>query len=257
MTSPRPFILLALALTLVAVSCGSSGETTTTAEATTTTTVAEATTSTTAAPPTGTDQAATTTTPTTTTTLAGTPIDFFPQPGDELSVVGVAHDDVLNVRVGPGIFNDIVDTLEPTDTTTATGNARDLGSSIWVEHDTGDTVGWSNFVFLAFAGAADDATAEVVGLLGEVPTADSMAALGRIVADSLASTDPRSRIVMTVEPTGDLTEVTYDVIGLGDDAVFGYRLRIFGEEVTDGFSLDTVERTALCGRGVTADGLCV
>jgi len=85
-----------------------------------------------------------------------------------------------------------------------------------------------------------------------------MEALGLIVAATQASTEMRSRIVMTVEPTfGELAEVTYDVIGLGDDAVFGYRLRVSGEEVTDGFSLNTVERTALCSRGVDGDGLCV
>jgi hypothetical protein len=63
---------------------------------------------------------------------------------------------------------------------------------------------------------------------------------------------------MSVAPTvGDLGEVTYDVIGLGDDAVYGYRLHVFGEPVTDGFSLRTVERTYLCSRGVDADELCV
>jgi hypothetical protein len=63
---------------------------------------------------------------------------------------------------------------------------------------------------------------------------------------------------MTVEPAvGDLGEVTYDVIGLGDDAVFGFRLHVFGQPGAGGdFSLKSVERTILCGRGVS-DGLCV
>ena len=140
----------------------------------------------------------------------------------------------------------------------ALGSARDLGLAIWVEHDTGSALGWSNFAFLAFAGFTDDATAEVVGLLGEVPTADTMEALGLIVAESQASTDPRSFIVVTVAATvGELGEITYDVIGLGDDAVYGYRLRVVGEPVTDAFSLLTVERTALCNRGVDEVGLCV
>lgn len=63
---------------------------------------------------------------------------------------------------------------------------------------------------------------------------------------------------MSVAPTmGDLGEVTYDVIGLGDDATLGYRLHVFGQAVSDGISLHSVERTALCTRGVTTDGLCV
>lgn len=258
MTRSRPLLVLAVSLAIVAAACGSSDETTTSAadSIASPTTVATSTTS-------ATETETTTTTAvsgdtTTSSTLAGTPIDFFPQTGDELAVVGVAHGDVLNVRIGPGIFNEIVDTLEPTGSTTATGNARDLGLAIWVEHDTGDAVGWSNFVFLAFAGATDDATAEVVGLLGEVPTADSMEALGLIVAQSLASEEPPSIIVMSVAPTiGDLGEATYDVIGLGDDAVYGYRLHVFGEPITDGFSLHTVERTFMCSRGVDADELCV
>jgi hypothetical protein len=258
-------LILTVSLAIVAAACGSSDETTTSAAggvteggATTPTTVA---TTTTAAGTTITGAETTTTTTsaetTTSSTLAGTPIDFFPQTGDELTVVGVAHDDALNVRIGPGIFNTILDTLDPTGSTTATGNARDLGLAIWVEHHTGDALGWSNFVFLAFAGATDDATAEVVGLLGEVPTAESMEALGLIVARSLASEEPPSFIVMSVAPTvGDLGEVTFDVIGLGDDAVYGYRLHVFGEPVTDGFSLHTVERTFLCSRGVDIDELC-
>jgi hypothetical protein len=53
--------------------------------------------------------------------------------------------------------------------------------------------------------------------------------------------------------------VTYDVVGLGDDAVFGFRLHIFGEPTENGeaFSLKSVEATSLCGRAVTADGVCV
>ena len=190
--------------------------------------------------------------------MPGELIDFFVESGDILSVVGVAHDDVLNVRVRPGVLNNIVDTLDPTETVDATGLARDLGLAIWVELDTGSAEGWSNFALLAYAGVTDDATSEVIGLLGEIPTAETMEALGLIVAESLASTDPQSFIVMSVAPTlGDLGEVTYDVLGLGDDAVYGYRLHVFGEPVDDGFSLRSVERTFLCGRGVDEELLCV
>ena len=66
---------------------------------------------------------------------------------------------------------------------------------------------------------------------------------------------------------GDLGEVTYDVVGLPDDATYGARLHVFGTPASNlpgsalkranRFSLKTVESTSLCRRGVTADGLCV
>ena len=64
--------------------------------------------------------------------------------------------------------------------------------------------------------------------------------------------------MVTVAPSvGDLGEVTYDVIGLGDDSVRGYRLHVFGEGLGagGGFYLKSVEARVLCARGVTAGGL--
>jgi hypothetical protein len=82
--------------------------------------------------------------------------------------------------------------------------------------------------------------------------------LGFLVADFLASEEPPSDIVLVEAPTvGDLGEVTYDVIGLGDDAVRGLRVHVFGTPITEAFTLRTVEVTVICGRGVDADGLCV
>ena len=80
-----------------------------------------------------------------------------------------------------------------------------------------------------------------------------------IVAESLASEEPPSRIVMSVAPTvGDLGEVTYDVVGIGDDAVRGFRLHVFAtpDEGGEGFVLKSVEQTVLCGRGLSGV-LCV
>ena len=83
--------------------------------------------------------------------------------------------------------------------------------------------------------------------------------IGMIVAETLASDEPPSRIVMSVGPTvGDLGEVTYDVVGIGDDAVRGFRLHVFGtpDEGGEGFVLKSVEQTVLCGRGLSGE-LCV
>lgn len=269
----RPLIGAGLALALVAAGCGDdAGDTTTTTGATTTTTQAttttEATTTTTteATTTTGatttTTEASTTTTGATTTTLAGDPFDIVPEEGAVLAVIGVEFDDVLNVRAGPGTDQEIVATLAPTaDDVISGGEGRILPSSIWYLVTTADGVtGWASSSFLGQLGAVDDVTSQVVASLGEIPVAETMLELGLIVAEELASEDPPSKITVTVAPTvGDLGEVTYDVVGLGDDAVRGVRLHVFGQEDESGeaFSLKAVEQTVICGRAVTDDGLCV
>ncbi len=251
-----------LTLALLAAACGSTAETTTTAPPATT---AEPTT-TTAAPTTTAATTTTTTTTTTTeppttttTTLPGDPIDIGPRAGDRIAVVGVEFDDVLNLRAAPGTDQEILRGLEPTyDRLIAKGNARQLPASIWYEVDADGTVGWVSSRFVAYIGATDDITLAIVDDLGEIPRADTMLELADIVADVVKSDDPPSRVTVTVEPaTGDLGEVTIDVIGLGDDAVFGIRLVILGQPDDGGFSLMAVEQTSLCARGVDADGICV
>lgn len=266
----RPLITAAIALSLIAVGCGSSDSatdesTTTTAAATSTsaaTTAAPGTTTTTTAAPATTSAAPTTTTTAgpTTTTLAGEPVDFGPQAGDVLMVFGVAHDDVLNVREGPGIAAAVVAELDPLENDVAAlGNTRQLPQSFWYEVEAVGTTGWASARFLFYEGTVDDLTSLVVDRLGgTIPTADSMEELGLIVAEALASTDPPSQIVMSVAPTtGDLGEVTYDIGGLGDDSQWGWRAHVFGTPGDDGsFGLKSVEATSVCARGVTETGLC-
>ena len=178
-----------------------------------------------------------------------------------MMVIGVAHDDKLNIREGPGTDQALLTRVGPLeDNLTATGRARALSRSIWYEVATDDGItGWANSSFLAFRGSVDDATAEFLDG-GELPVTETMQQMGELVAAGFASTDPKSDIVMTVAPTsGDLHEVTYDVIGIGDDASFGYRLHIFAVSNGDndeGFTLTSIERTTLCSRGSTGE-LCV
>lgn len=150
-------------------------------------------------------------------------------------------------------------TLEPTDTASATGNNRMLSDrSFWYEVDVDGVTGWASATFLLGYGETDDTTARVISQLGSRPSAATMLELGRIVADSQASTDVESEIVVVVAPsTGDLGEVTYDVIGLADDSVGGLRLHVFGQPDASGFSLTSVEATSLCARGFGPPGdLC-
>lgn len=253
------------ALTLLAGgACGDDddGDTTaggaTTTEADTTTSEPEATTSSTTAPP--------PTSPAADDDLPGEPFELTPAPGRTLAVVGVRHDDVLNVRRLPGTDSDIVATLEPLAADfVATGRGRTLSRSIWWEVTTsGGVVGWVGSSFTATIGPTGDATSAVVEELGEIPQAETMTALGTLVAETLRSDpDVPSEIVLTVAPTvGDLGEVTYDLVGLGDDAVYGLRIHVFGQPAEDGegFSLKSAEVTDLCVsvRGSGAPGeLCV
>ncbi len=256
--SRRRVLLLLTALALIVAACGADGT------GTPTTTVAPTT-----EPPTPTTVAPTTVPPTTapvTTTstppdLPGEPIDFGPAAGDVLGVVAVAHDDVLNFRAAPGTDQEILGTLPPlTDDLVATGNARQLPQSIWYELTWQGVTGWASAAFLAYLGGTDDTTSQLIDILGETPETETMTELGLLIAETLASTDPPSRIRLSVAPTvGDLGEVTYDVVGLGDDSVMGIRLHVFGtpSESGEGFVLKTVEQTLLCARGVTDGGICV
>ncbi|MGD9704543.1 MAG: hypothetical protein AB7J47_23375 [Acidimicrobiia bacterium] len=220
-------------------------------------------------------QATTTATATTVasaSTLPGESIDNGPAAGAVLAVVGVPFDDVLEVRSAPGDDQDVVTSLEPlADDVVATGRARLLASSGWFEVTANGTTGWANAAFLAYLGDTTDTTSAVVAALGGIPTATSMLELGGIVAGTAASVDePSSRVTVAVAPSerADLGEVTYDVVGLPDDSIYGVRLQVFGTP-TDAdlprsallrattFALKTVETTTLCRRGVTDDRLCI
>jgi hypothetical protein len=186
--------------------------------------------------------------------LPGEPFERHPQAGAVVAVVGVAHDDVLNVRQFPGLTA-IVARLAPTaDDVVAAGEGRLLSSSVWWKITAGGTTGWVNSAFVAYLGGVDDLTSSVISNHGSYPTAANMELLGWTVADALTSDDPPSTIVMSVAPTvGDLGEVTYDVVGVGDDSQAGWRLHVFGAPEGGGFVLKSVEATGLCARGITGD----
>jgi hypothetical protein len=265
------------ALAMVTTACGTgtnasdttvADTTSTTAVPATTSTTAAATTTTTAAPTTTTSAAATTTTAaaaTTTTSgstgtsLRGEPVDLGPPRGAELGVIGVRYNDVLNLRQRPGADQPIVGRIPATyNGLIAQGETRRL-PAFWTKVDYRGTMGWVNMSYLAYIGRTDDVTQQTIDHFGERPEASTMTELGRLVAEAAASDDPPSDIVNVVrESTGDLGEVTFDVVGLGDDAVRGVRLHVFGERVDTSWRLRTVEQTSLCHptRGMDADGTC-
>ena len=262
------FTAFALAATACAAETGTTTSsldttsTSTTVAETTTSTASATTTSTTAAPVTTTTTAAaatTTTSGSTGTSLRGESVDLGPPRGAELGVIGVRYNDVLNLRQRPGADQPIVARIPPTfNGLIAQGETRRL-PAFWTKVDYQGTMGWVNMSFVAYIGRTDDVTQQTIDHFGERPEASTMTELGQLVAEAAASDDPPSRIVNVVrESTGDLGEVTFDVVGLGDDSVRGVRLHVFGERVDTSWRLRTVEQTSLCdpARGMDADGTC-
>lgn len=260
-----PLLLAGLTLVLVLGACGgdddepsseSTGSTTTEADGTTTTDADDTST-------TDDDGGSSTTDGTPTTIdpadLPGEVVEIYPYEGAELSVVGVAADDVLNVRVGPGTEFDVLVELDPlADGLVATGQNRSLddGAAFWSEIEVDGDVGWVNRSFVSELTGTTDVTSQLPqGLEG-----DTMDDLADAVAEARAGVEegPGPEVTVVDGPSsGDLGEITVDVIGFQDDAVAGERLRIFGTpDPSGGFVLKTVEATSMCTRGV-AEGLCL
>lgn len=194
--------------------------------------------------------------------LPGEPSDSGPEQGAVLGVVGVTRDDVLNVRARPGVDQDIVTTLSPTfDAVVAAGNARLVDGGVWYEVEVEGDTGWVSSRFVAHLGATTDVTAAVVAALGARPSAETVVALGEIVAGARSSDEPPSRITRTTVPEvdDDTGRVVYDVVGLGDDSVLGERLAVIAatDPSGDGFTVMAVEATAFCARGLGGEGLCL
>lgn len=255
-------------LALLAAGCGDDDDTTTDA---TTTSSSSSTTSTTSTTTTSTSSTTTSSLPSGPTEpipddqLPGEAFDLTPAAGSVLAVVGVEHDDVLNVREGPGVDNGVISELAPTSVeAVATGRGRLLDESIWweVTLDDGTIHGWVHSRFTAQIGPTGDITAQIVADLGTLPNAATMDELADLVIGTLAiDSEVPTTVTLTVAPTtGDLTEATYDVLGFGDDALYGLRLHIFASSAdAPGLALKTVEATDLCvaPRGVSQpSGLC-
>ena len=182
--------------------------------------------------------------------MPGDVIEFGPREGDEIAVVGVAYDDTLNVRIAPGIEFDVIDTLAPDANMTAGGENRLLTNSFWVEIDAADGKGWVNEAFVGFLGVTRSVDLNTIDVL----PASSAEQFGFSVAETFASTDPVSTIALV-----DVSDsvVTFDVLGLGDDALKGLRLTVATTEIDEGFTISGLQEQAICSRGLAPDLKCV
>lgn len=194
--------------------------------------------------------------------LPGTPATFGPAAGTQLGVIGVAHDDWLNVRDVPN--GEVVATLtlqlspqSPAESAllvrdaeaeaafarigvagvTATGRSRDLATSTWHEIQAGPIIGWASSNYLAplVPETALDITAQVTANIDGATTADTFTALAERIVATVASDEPASR-VRTVAPPGAfeaVVDIAVDVVGQPDDSIRGYRLLISADAAGD------------------------
>lgn len=261
----RPLLALTTVVALVLAGCGDdggdedTGATTTTEASGSTASEPDDGSTTTGEPTTTADDEGPTTTTAAEGELPGEPIDIYPYEGALLGVTGVAAGDTLNVRSGPGTDFDVVTDLGPlAEEATATGRNRTLDDgSLWVEVTVAGETGWVNAAYVTELGVVSDITADVADVSGAstVELAEEVAA-----ARAPAGEGPTPTVTIVAGPDGseDGEVVVVDVLGLGDDAQEGERLEVVGTLEPDGStSVVSVHATALCARGVTADGLCL
>jgi hypothetical protein len=198
------------------------------------------------------------------TLLPGEPFEGIIPPNASFGVIGVAVDDQLNVRALPGADQAILASLDPLTTGLVyTGRARRLGppTAVWYEVEAGEVIGWVHSRYVAPLSGTFDITSEVVDVHGEIPTGATIDEIGAIVLDVRSRfADPKpSGIVIDGPTTGDVSEITYDLIGFGDDSVIGERLHLFivQDDGAEPLGLRSVEVTYLCARGPGGGtGLC-
>lgn len=188
--------------------------------------------------------------------LPGEAVEIHPYQGGGLAVIGVAAEDVLHLRSGPGIDSTSLAELSPlTMDIHATGHNRQVDDgSFWAQIDVEGVTGWASPTYLAYPGQVTDITSEIP----ELPAAPDAQSAAMLIADGLLSGHPPSARAVVVDrpPPGDLHEIVLDVVGYGDDSLTGERLHIFLDRDGDSFTVRTVEATLLCSRGVS-DGLCL
>lgn len=194
--------------------------------------------------------------------LPGEVIEIFPWEGDELAVVVVDHDDVLNVRELPDPGATVVTELDPLSrSVVATGHNRSVDDwGIWARVQAEGVTGWANVTFLGYLGQTSDADED----FSEVGPADSVEDLALAVGTRAAELNGAAEIdnariaISDISGPVDSPDVTVDVTGVPDDAQKGERLLMrAGTNASGAIQVEFVERTIICTRGVSEDGLCL
>lgn len=190
--------------------------------------------------------------------LPGQAVDTYPFEGASLVAVGLADGEFLAVFDLPDPTSPVVAELLWSDTgIVATGRNRSVDGEFWSEITFQGAVGWARTQSLL---APLDTTDEIVDRLfpdpADRPVADEIGIVARAVVDAIG-VEEFGRVAMFDFPddTSQPGSVRVDIIGLGDDSVYGIRLLVTTERSADGrLVLTSVEQRALCGRGASADG---
>lgn len=188
--------------------------------------------------------------------LPGTALDGYPEAGTRLLIVGVNAEEILNLRLGPGIDFDSIARLPPDSPLTATGRNRDLGGSagIWFQVRAGEDVGWVISRYVAEPGAIRDVTDR----FDPPPTAETRGDMIDAVVQQWDQTGTATAIVVFGPiVVDDALQARVDVLAPGDDSVLGARLFLVADSDDEGFTLTRVTATQLCARGVAGTGDCV
>jgi len=196
--------------------------------------------------PTTTSSTTTTVPVETTFTLPGAETQSTFRSGDLVGVIG-AEDGVTHWLVDFPGQDSVAREVQPTDNgIEALGIAWQVDDVLWERLSFDGREGFFPRSMLAFIGEPEDVTDLYATL-----NSKSVEELGGQIAGEIEAT----RIVLVAEPSP--LEVVYDVIGLGDDSVEGYRVRVIAREIDAGFTAELVERTPLCKRGLSDSGQCL
>lgn len=193
-------------------------------------------------------------------TVPGQSVDSFDRASaGDIAIIGVSPANSLPMYALPGEQNPIVgEVAGDADDVVGLGEAFvDDDGELWWLLQSGGAQGWIK-PGAAFLGARSDVTAEFGTLVGA-----SVEDLAQAVADNIVASDGPFDSVVLIE-AAEITNgfegtATIDVVGLGDDALAGYRLLVDGSaNATQGdeYALTGVTRILLCSRGLTPDGLC-
>lgn len=200
--------------------------------------------------------------------LPGDEFEMFYAEGDELGVAGLDPEDApLEAYAAPSPNGDaeVVGGLEPTDAVTVTGRERndtdDPDFGIWTEVELAEGYGWVEGGLFYF-GSTEDITEDYIG---EVPPAEDPQTIAEGVVERYTEpwredgAIPDAGQVTVISAPEDYGEEFYrvDATGMPDDSGAGARLFVTVEDAGDGYQLIQVERTRICQRGVSDEGLCI
>ncbi len=178
-----------------------------------------------------------------------------------LSVVNVAHDDVLNVRRSASPNANIVATLahdaaqlEPT------GAVCFVGQRPWLELRSGTMVGWVNGKYVHWATPSQDATTEYATLLGQSDFGSPQALVEAFKA-ALYQRDAIPELnhqisTLALTQTGDTAQAEVTSCCFADDSLQAVQLSLSLVRKGRQWQLHRVNQRTLCVRGVSGD-LCL